>query len=161
LPLAFPGTFDPPHEGHFGMARAVEAVTGKRAVWWITADPPHKPSVPFAELLGRVTRLKGHDTLFSRGDPLYIDKARRYPGCAFVIGTDALARMLDPKWGPSVAALVDEFRRLETRFYVTSRVVDGALVTLRDLPDAPADLCIEVEGRWDVSSTELRRSFRP
>jgi hypothetical protein len=106
------------------MARAVEAMTGDRPVWWITAEPPHKPAVPFAELLARATRLRGHDTLFSRGDPLYIDKARRYPGCAFVIGTDALARMLDPKWGPSVSALVDEFRRLETRFYVTSEAVD-------------------------------------
>jgi nicotinic acid mononucleotide adenylyltransferase len=161
LALAFPGTFDPPHEGHFGMARAVEALTGQRPVFWITAEPPHKPAVPFVELLGRAALLRGHDTLFSRGDPLYIDKARRYPGCAFVIGTDSVARMLDPKWGPSVGALVDELRQLGTRFYVTSRIVDGALVTLHDLPDAPKDLCIEVEGRWDVSSTELRRSVRP
>jgi hypothetical protein len=161
LTLAFPGTFDPPHEGHFGMAAAAQAVTGRRPVWWITAEPPHKPPVPFAELLGRASRLRGHDTLFSRGDPLYIDKARRYPGCGFVIGTDALARMLDPKWGPSVPVLVEEFRRLETRFYVTTRVVDGTLVTLRDVPHAPADLCVELPGRWDVSSTELRRSVPP
>lgn len=161
LALAFPGTFDPPHEGHFGMASAVDALTGERAVFWITAQPPHKPAVPFAELLGRTRLLRGRDTLFSDGDPLYIDKARRYPGCAFVIGTDALARMLDPKWGPSVGALVEEFRQLGTRFYVTSRAVDGTLVTLADLPDAPKDLCVEVGGRWDISSTELRRSLRP
>jgi hypothetical protein len=136
LALAFPGTFDPPHEGHFGMARAVEALTGQRPVFWITAEPPHKPAVPFVELLGRAALLRGHDTLFSRGDPLYIDKARRYPGCAFVIGTDSVARMLDPKWGPSVGALVDELRQLGTRFYVTSRIVDGALG--RQLDRAPA-----------------------
>lgn len=158
--LAFPGTFDPPHHGHLGMAAAVEALTGRKAVFWITAEPPHKPAVPFPELLRRARLLRGHDVLFTPGDPLYLDKARRYPGCHFVIGTDALARMFDPKWGPAVDELVGELRRLGTRFYVTSRLVDGKLVTLRDIPDAPGDLCVEVEGRWDVSSTEIRRADR-
>jgi nicotinic acid mononucleotide adenylyltransferase len=156
--LAFPGTFDPPHEGHHGMAATVAAVTGNKPVFWITAEPPHKAAVPLPELLRRARLLRGHDALFTRGEPLYLDKARRYPGCGFVIGTDSLARMLDPKWGPAVDRLVDEFRILGTRFYVTSRVVDGKLVTLGDVPDAPRDLCIEVAGRWDVSSTELRRA---
>jgi hypothetical protein len=158
LQLAFPGTFNPPHQGHLGMAAAVEALVGKKPVFWITAEPPHKDPVPLPELLRRARLLRGHDTLFTRGEPLYLDKARRYPGCAFVIGTDALARLLDPKWGPSVDVLVGEFRALGTHFYVTSRFVDGRLVTLRDVPDAPGDLCVEVPGRWDVSSTELRRA---
>jgi nicotinic acid mononucleotide adenylyltransferase len=159
--LAFPGTFDPPHAGHLGMAAEVAAETGHEPLFWITAEPPHKAAVPITELVRRARLLYGHDVLFTRGEPLYIDKARRYPGCHFVIGTDALARMLDPKWGLAVDALVEEFRRLGTRFYVTSRVVDGSLVTLRDLPDAPKDLCVEVAGRWDVSSTELRRTNPP
>lgn len=154
--LAFPGTFDPPHEGHLGMAASVEALTGKKPVFWITAEPPHKAPVPVQELLRRARLLRGHDVLFTRGEPLYLDKARRYPGCGFVIGTDSLARMLDPRWGPSVEVLVEEFRSLGTRFYVTSRLVEGRLVTLRDVPDAPPDLCVEVAGRWDVSSTEIR-----
>jgi nicotinic acid mononucleotide adenylyltransferase/nicotinamide mononucleotide (NMN) deamidase PncC len=161
LRLAFPGTFDPPHSGHLGMAVAVEALTGTRPVMWITAEPPHKPPVPFAELLRRARRLHGYDVLFSRGEPLYIDKARRYPGCAFLIGSDSLVRLLDPKWGLDVPALVKEFTELGTRFYVTSRVTDGTLLTLGDIPDAPRHLCIEVDGRWDVSSTELRRSIPP
>ncbi|HEX4338351.1 MAG TPA: hypothetical protein VH062_20740 [Polyangiaceae bacterium] len=156
--LAFPGTFDPPHAGHLGMAAAVTTMTGTEPVFWVTAEPPHKVAVPFTELLRRARLLRGHTTLFTRGEPLYLDKARRYPGSHFVIGTDALVRMLDPKWGHAVDALIDEFRRLGTRFYVTSRVIDGTLVTLHDLAGAPKDLCVEVPGRWDVSSTEIRRA---
>ncbi len=159
--LAFPGTFDPPHEGHLGMAAAVKRMTGDHPVFWVTAEPPHKPAVPFTDLLRRARLLRGNDVLFTHGEPLYLDKARRYPGCHFVIGTDALVRMLDPRWGPAVDALVDEFRRLGTRFYVTSRVMDGTLVTLHDLADAPRDLCVEVPGRWDISSSEIRRSSPP
>lgn len=154
--LAFPGTFDPPHEGHFGMVDAARGLTGVDPVLWITAEPPHKAAVPLTELLSRTQLLRGRDTLFSRGEPLYIHKARRYPGAAFVLGTDALVRLLDPRWGVAPEALVDEFRALGTRFYVASRVIDGELVTLRDLPNVPRDLCIELEGRWDVSSTHLR-----
>jgi hypothetical protein len=100
--------------------------------------------------------LRGQDALFSRGEPLYLDKARRYPACAFVLGTDALLRLLDPKWGIDPTTLIAEFRALGTRFYVASRVVEGELVTLRDLPEAPRDLCTELPGRWDISSTALR-----
>jgi Cytidylyltransferase-like len=156
--VAFPGTFDPPHAGHLGMADAAQGLTGQTPIFWITAEPPHKAAVPFPELLRRARLLRGHDVLFTAGEPLYLDKARRYPGCHFVIGTDALGRMFDPKWGPGVDQLVREFRGLGTRFYVTSRLLDGKLVTLRDIADAPEDLCVEVPGRWDVSSTEIRRA---
>jgi hypothetical protein len=156
LRLAFPGTFDPPHEGHLGMADAARELTGIDPVLWISAEPPHKPAVPLTELLSRTRLLRGKNTLFSRGEPLYIDKARRYPGAGFVLGTDALVRLLDPRWGVAPEALVAEFRSLGTRFYVASRAVDGELVTLRDVPEAARDLCTELPGRWDVSSTHLR-----
>jgi hypothetical protein len=35
-------------------------------------------------------------------------------------------------------------------------MIDGKLVTLEDVSDAPRDLFFPLPGRWDVSSTELR-----
>lgn len=157
LEVAFPGAFDPPHEGHWGAAFASCKVAGRTPTFWITTDPPHKSRIQTATALQRAKLLRGTDVLFTRGEPLYLDKARRFPGCAFVIGADAMARMLDPKWGPPVEPMLDEFRKLGTRFLVVRRRVDGPdAVSVSDIPGAPADLCIEVPGRWDVSSTELR-----
>ena len=158
LKAGFPGTFDPPHEGHAGMAGAFEDATGRAPTFWVTADPPHKGPATLGELLGRARALRSRDVLFTEGDPLYLDKARKYPGCSFVIGADALARLLDPKWGVDTAPLIAELRALGTRFYVAGRVANGDLLSLADIPDAPLDLCTPLPGRWDVSSSELRRA---
>lgn len=111
----FPGAFNPPHEGHF-------ANGGEDVIFQISANPPHKPALSLQEMLGRVRLFKGkRDVLFSEGLPLYIDKARQFPNSTFILGTDALQRMLDPKWGHEVYPLLEEFERLGTNFLVGSR----------------------------------------
>lgn len=91
-------------------------------------------------------------------DPLFIDKARQFPGAGIALGVDALVRMLDPSWGPNVAEMLETFRALGTRFYVVGRSVDGRWTTIDDvpIPDRVRRLFESVEGRHDVSSTELR-----
>jgi len=100
--------------------------------------------------------------MFTQGDPLYIEKARSFPGKAFVIGVDALLRMLDPKWGVEVPELLREFYELGTSFYVVGREVEGEWRTLEDvltqIPSSYQNLFTEVGGRWDVSSTALRNA---
>lgn len=155
LQAALPGTFAPPHQGHFGMAARYAELCGREPTFWVTAEPPHKPPIVLADLLERARALRGHDVLFTEGEPLYLDKARRYPGCAFVVGADAFSRMLDPQWTP-VAPMLEEFQRLGTRFYVTPRVVNGELVTVSDVPGATSAFAVHLPGRWDVSSSELR-----
>lgn len=165
--VLFPGAFNPPHEGHLGGARWVEREAGRPVVFAITVDPPHKAPLGTADVLRRAAWLRGHDVLFTQGDPLYLDKARRFPGAGFVVGADALVRMLDPKWGPDVPAVVAELGALGARLHVIPRMIEGALVTLEDLRaredvgDAVRGLdAVHVEGRWDVSSTELRAAAR-
>ena len=109
-PLLFPGAFDPPHLGHLAMARTFEAAAGHRPIFHVTLDPPHKPALTTAQVLQRAKLLSGHDRFFSQGDPLYLDKARRWPGARILMGLDALERMLDPRWCP-VEPTMEELHR--------------------------------------------------
>lgn len=161
--VLFPGAFDPPHEGHLGGAERVRRSSGRAVVFATTVDPPHKAALRSAEVLRRAVALEGHDVLFTHGDPLYLDKARRFPGRGFVVGADALVRMLDPRWGVDVTSLVTELRALGAHFYVVPRLIDGSLVSLDDiramdgLGRALEMLSAEgVDGRWDVSSSAIR-----
>jgi nicotinamide mononucleotide (NMN) deamidase PncC len=156
----FPGAFNPPHAGHLGAASAcVEA-----AIFAITTDPPHKPPLTLADLLQRAKLLRGHRCVFTEGDALYVDKARRFPGRTILIGADALERMLDERWGTPVQPMLREFVDLGTRFLVFGRAIDGHFMTAQSVletaqvPQELRALFRELDGRWDVSSTEARRT---
>lgn len=165
----FPGAFNPPHDGHFMAGRAsvrdaaLDMKSHRSPVYSTTVDPPHKAALNTAEILQRVKQMRGHDFLVTKGDPLYIDKARRFPGAYFIFGADAMDRMLDPKWGVPVRPMLDEFHTLGTRFLVPGRLIgDSFLVAGRVMSDHMDDvlgrtsLFVPVDFRLDLSSTELR-----
>lgn len=172
--LLVPGAFNPVHFGHFGMAEAAEIRSGLRATYYVTMKPPHKETISVSEALARIPQFRGRDLLFGYDDALYLDKARKFPGASFVIGTDALDRMLDTKWYPngrdSIADMFHEFAKLGTRFYVADRIVDGKLLTFGEVSQKRSkeifpsglttlegmNLWIPIVGQWDISSTELR-----
>ena len=95
---------------------------------------------------------------FSRNDPLFVDKASQRPGSTFVIGADTMQRMLDPKWGPAQLEVLRELRNHFATFLVMGREVDGKFLICRDIPvPFPYSLLFRpLEGRFDISSTELR-----
>lgn len=170
VPL-FPGAFDPPHAGHLAIADKIKLGSidsGFRAIdpiepaFTICANPPHKDAITVQEMLRRAKTLQDRTVLFTENDPLYLDKARRRPGRVWVIGADALVRMLDPKWGVEPEKLVKEFYDLETTFIVFGREVDGkfidAVEAINMLPPNPFHRTRyrPMSGRWDVSSTALR-----
>lgn len=168
--IIFPGSFDPPHEGHFNLAqRAVECVgPASGVVFAVTANPPHKMRAPLSALLERVALLRGHDRMFTEDDALFLDKAKRYPNHAFIVGADTFQRLLDPKWGPEIAPMAREFVKRGACFLVFGRLVDGVWTTREDVLrevarvvdiNTRADLnqiSAPIEGRWDISSSELR-----
>jgi hypothetical protein len=161
--VLLPGSFDPYHEGHQMLAEAVERQYGRRVAFAITADPVHKPSLRAVDLLDRIASIRragegGRPIVLTQRDPLFIDKARQFPGAGIALGVDALIRMLDPAWGPKLGEMFETFRALGTRFYVAGRVIDGRWTTpdALALPEAFRRLVESVEGRRDKSSTELR-----
>lgn len=149
-----PGTFNPPHEGHFGMASAYSQNVGGPVLFAIEATPPHKEALRTAEMLQRAKMLKGQEVLFTEGAGLYLDKARRFPGMGMILGADALVQMLDPKWGVSTDELVCGLS--QTTLYVVDREIGGKLLQLEQVKVPVGIRCKPLRGRWDVSSSELR-----
>lgn len=165
--VLMPGAYNPPHEGHHGVAAAVEAVADLPVVYTVTADNPHKGQLSVQDLLKRARMLRGKNRLFTRGDPLYIDKARMFLDTPIAMGADALERMLDPKWGADPEQMLYEFAQLGTRFYVSARPVNGKVLTLGEVltatpydADLLSELFFEVPGVWEASSTEIRAKVR-
>lgn len=155
----YPGNFFPPHEGHFGVAEAYRRKLSARVVFSVDATAPNRDGLSPAELLQRAKLLKGYDVLFTDQAPLYLDKARRYPGRSILIGVDAFERMLDPKWGPGIAELAKGFIESRTFFHVADRACGEGPRTLLEVqipPEFKGVPCYRLPGRWDISSTELR-----
>ena len=163
-----PGAYNPPHEGHLGTAQSVMDEFGRTVVFEVTAEPPHKEALSVQALLQRAKLLQGHDRLFTRKEPYYLDKAKAFPGIPLVLGADAMVRMLDPKWGIEPLDLFKKFIDLETKLLVAGRTIDDQFVTCQDiLADLQTkgdrgvwllamNVLMSVDGRWDISSTELR-----
>lgn len=154
--VLFPGAFNPPHEGHKWLARA------SRGIFHITTNPPHKPALNVIELVERAKLLDGYARIFTQDDPLYLDKARKFPGAKIIVGVDALIRMLDPKWGVEITPLLNEFRALGTKFLVADREVNGQVETLFHIAGAPLDICKRINNpteHYKMSSTALRNGI--
>jgi nicotinic acid mononucleotide adenylyltransferase len=161
--VLFPGSFNPPHAGHLRMAQEVmKRVHVGRVLFSICATPPHKNALSLAEMLRRAKILEGEPRLFTEGDPLYLDKARAFPGHEMILGADTLERMMNPSWGVTPEVLLEEFRMLHTRFYLFGReTADGTFQTADEtiekfVPDRYQVLFRPCHGRWNISSTGIR-----
>lgn len=165
-----PGAYNPPHEGHFGTAQNVMDQYGRTVVFEVTAEPPHKEALSVQALLQRAKNLQGYDRYFTRKEPMYLDKARRFPGVPIVLGADAMVRMLDPKWGVDLMSMFKEFRKLDTKLLIAGRTIGDKFVTCEDVSRdfRKADchswgyaqsVMLQIDGRFDISSTELRNKL--
>lgn len=162
------GAYNPPHEGHFGLAESAMEEFKYSTVFEITADPPHKEALKVQDMLERAKLLRGHNVLFTNGLPYYLDKARKYRNTPLIMGADAMVRMLDPKWGLDIGQMFSEFYDYGTKLLIGNREVNGVMTSCEDiLNDIKAKFSFSVwasaqiimkplSGEWNISSTELR-----
>lgn len=161
--LLLSGSFNPQHDGHLGLARAGEELSGFPPMLELSVVNVDKPELAYAEVLTRLetTTLP----VFVTRAATFVEKARLFPGCHFAIGYDTAVRLFDPAYygggEGAVSEVLSELERASCRFYVAGRVQQDRFATLKDLelPRRFAHLFVEVPEtlfRSDLSSTSIR-----
>ena len=83
----FGGTFDPPHNGHINLAKAIIEDTGiDEIIFILSAAPPHKPGLPISSFRDRMNMLRlaiAGINIFSTSDIEY----KRLPKPSYMFDT--------------------------------------------------------------------------
>jgi len=180
--LIYPGSFNPPHSGHFGFARKAQDFCQQyfqqtpSVVFEITFKNADKPPIAKEELerrlmLGVTETLEGSWNVVATKASLFIDKARLFPNCTFLIGADTLERLLDVKYYNNseleMVSALTEINVLGCKFIVAGRIKGDSFVTgdtilsAANLPPKIHRMFFnfsEVDFRDDNSSTALREA---
>ena len=165
--LVVSGSFNPLHAGHVGLARAAEHLTGRRAVYEITAANADKPPMATGELLRRIRQFHGVGPLVVTRLGTFAAKADALPGAVFVVGHDTAIRILEERFYSletgGLAGALDHLRQRGCSFLVAGRATeDGVYHSFDDssLPEKGRGLFKPIpEGvfRLDLSSSEIRQ----
>ncbi len=163
-----PGSFNPRHAGHVGLAETAAAMLGAPVHFEISVLNVDKPALSGEEVRRRLAQFAGHATVELTRAPTFVEKSRLFPGATFVIGADTVERLVAPRYyGDSeerMQAALEEMAGRGTRFLVAVRRDPAGRI--RSLEDAPIPSRFgamftqipESRFRQDTSSTELRRS---
>jgi hypothetical protein len=161
--LLMPGAFNPLHRAHEDMLAIAEARTGLAGAFELSIRNVDKPTLDYTEIGRRLQQFTR--AVWLTRLPTFLEKARQFPGCCFVVGADTLQRIVESRYYTNVAArdaALVELCELGTRFVAFGREIDGRFRTLDDLdlPDAIRAISIGIsaaEFSNGLSSTDLRR----
>ena len=159
------GSFDPMHDGHEGLAAAAARLLGKPVTFELSMTNVDKPVLTLAEVQRRLGQFAGRYDIVVTRATRFSDKARLFPGCAFVIGWDTAVRLVDPRYYEGDASrmvrALEEIRGLGCRFVVAGRSREGRFHAATEA-EAPAGFesmftfIPASDFRSDVSSTDIR-----
>ena len=161
-----PGSFNPVHEGHRRMlgVAAARLGTDTGAAFELAIVNPDKPPLSPEDAAARLAGFAGDEAVWLTRAPTFPEKARIFPGAAFAVGVDTIARIAEPRYYGGPEGLARAIALLgRCRFLVFGRRAGTRFATLAStaLPEALHALCdgvSEAEFRADISSTELRRT---
>jgi hypothetical protein len=156
-----PGSFNPPHFGHFGMADNYYADNGGPVTFSIEGTPPHKDPIKSWQLLQRAKLLQGRNVLFTWGTPYYIDKVVNFPGVDILMGADNFEMLFDCKrWGITIEDQAKVLNDNGSTLVVVDRRVNGEVKRLEDFKYPDNLPCRGIRGNFDITSTEIREGRR-
>ncbi|MDY3563812.1 hypothetical protein R5W23_005434 [Gemmata sp. JC673] len=163
-----PGSFNPLHHGHTGLAAIAAARLGVEVHFELSVQNADKPELPPDEVERRVKQFAGVGLVWVTRAAAFEKKADLFPGAALVLGWDTAVRVVNPKYYGGAAGRDRALRKLIDRgckLVVGGRLDPGGAFRVWETPAALAafgELFVpltEADFRVDVSSTELRRQI--
>ena len=164
--LILSGSFNPLHHGHRGLAVAAARELGRPVVFELPLVNADKPELGLADTQRRAAQFAGVAPLLLTRAPLFVDKARLFPGSTFVIGADTATRLFDDRFynggaADPVSPVLSELDGLGAHFLVAGRKRGDGFATLADVqvPAQYRHMFSGIDFREDISSTELRSAL--
>lgn len=123
-PVIFPGSFNPVHKNHINICNCVYQRTSRQPWLELSIKNTDKPTMDAISLLERIRGIKAvsknnHIAGYIVTDKsLFIDKAQLYQDPTFVVGSDTINRVFDPKYYTDAAQYL---ARKELKFIVFQR----------------------------------------
>lgn len=163
----FPGAFNPLHAGHEQMAALAARLLQRPVAFEISLENVDKPPLDYLEIERRLACFPPSASVWLTRAPTFAEKALLFPEATFVVGTDTLQRIADPKYhGGDVAlweAALTQIAAQGCRFLVFGRAHADRFETLGDLQLPPLLRSLstgvpEETFRQDISSTQLRQA---
>jgi nicotinic acid mononucleotide adenylyltransferase len=163
--VLLPGSFNPVHHGHWGLARAAADLLGQAVAFEISLVNVDKLPLDEAEVRRRLAAFRGQAPVWLTRAARFTEKAALFPGTTFVVGADTARRLVDPRYHDDdparLRAALERLAELDTRFLVAARRSGDAVLALDDLsiPAEHRGRFAEIPGfRLDISSTEIRQA---